>query len=59
MIPHTTEVLPSLTRAEDGAVETEPAKDERSTTPPREATVQEGPYLCLRLRPSIRGCRVR
>ena len=26
VIPHTTEVLPSLTRAEDGAVETEPAR---------------------------------
>lgn len=30
VIPHTTEVLPSLTRAEDGAVETEPARRDGS-----------------------------
>ena len=48
VIPHTTEVLPSLTRAEDGAVETEPARRAINTRPHhphasagREATVQE------------------
>lgn len=51
VIPHTTEVLPSLTRADDGAVETEPARrgDERSTHHPVRGLREERlTHLCLR-----------